>query len=164
MEAIDDPNRWPDGLRKENDVTEKLQLLCAQLRLKLHAIDRMVEQIETKPTALTPAVEESLEARLARVDEVIRRDRASVAEASAKVRAWVDHARDQANAQRDEWRAQRRTHDLNARADDAEVYAFAVLELADAATRECSHAILEALLARSDANQASLAEAGPLPT
>ena len=39
---------------------------------------------------------------------------------------------------------------------DAETYALAVLELAAAAARECAQAVLEAVLARSDADAACL--------
>src|SRR5829696_2908022 len=51
---------------------------------------------------------------------------------------------------------ERRFHQLNSRADDTEAYAIAVFELAAAAADEAAQAALQALLARNDANLASL--------
>ena len=47
-------------------------------------------------------------------------------------------------------------HQLNSRADDTEAFAIAVFELAAAAADEAAQAALQALLARNDADLASL--------
>ncbi len=49
-------------------------------------------------------------------------------------------------------------HQLEARADDAETYAIAVFELAAAAADEATLAVLQALLARNDADIVALRE------
>ena len=54
------------------------------------------------------------------------------------------------------WKKERRFHQLNSRADDTEAFALAVFELAAAAADEAAQAALQALLARNDANLASL--------
>ena len=56
------------------------------------------------------------------------------------------------------WKKERRFHQLNSRADDTEAFAIAVFELA-AAADEAAQAALQALLARNDANLASLSPA-----
>ena len=137
-------------------MNDKLRLLCAELRLQLHAIDRTIEQIQTGPIALSHAAQAKAEARMDQVQHLIRKNRENVAVADAKVRAWVDHERGAANVQRPALPTAGQIQDLNARADDAESFALAVLDLADAAARECAHAILEAVLARSDADNACM--------
>ena len=60
-------------------------------------------------------------------------------------------------ARRQEGRPRRQPRRLGERAaDDTEAYAIAVFELAAAAADEASQAALQALLARNDANLASL--------
>jgi hypothetical protein len=54
------------------------------------------------------------------------------------------------------------SHLLEARADDAEEYALAVFELAAAAADEATLAVLQAILARKDADVAVLCETEPL--
>ena len=58
------------------------------------------------------------------------------------------------------WKKERRFHQLNSRADDTEAFAIAVFELAAAAADEAAQAALQALLARNDANLASLPRLG----
>ena len=56
------------------------------------------------------------------------------------------------------WKERHKTHLLEVRADEAETYAIAVFELAASAADEAALAVLQALLARNDADTASDAE------
>ncbi|MER2606274.1 MAG: hypothetical protein ABTQ29_10610 [Siculibacillus sp.] len=137
-------------------MNQKFRLLCAELRLKLLSIDRVVEQIQTDPVALSTAAQTRAEVRIGGIRDHIAARLDEVTAAEGRVRAWVDHGRESAAAQVAAWKAGGNTHDLNGRADDAETYALAVLDLAAAAARECAQAVLEAVLARSDADAACL--------
>ncbi|MCE1236080.1 MAG: hypothetical protein LWW93_06940 [Hyphomicrobiales bacterium] len=135
---------------------DEFRLRCAEIRLRLHEVDRTIEQIQTGPLDLTDTDRKRAEDGMDRMGDLIAVSLKGVTAARAKVEAWVDHGRPSAEANVSDWKTDERFLDLNARADDVEAYASAVLELAAAAARECAHAVLEAVLARSDANRACL--------
>ena len=142
-------------------MNEKFALRCAEIRLRLHEIDRTIERIQTGPVTLSGGARDRAEDRMGSIGDVIAANLKDVIAAKSRAEAWVDHGRPQASAQIAGWKADGRILDLNEHADDAEAYALAILELAAAAARECAHAILEAVLARSDADAACLPEATP---
>lgn len=135
---------------------DEFRLRCAEIRLRLHEVDRTVEQIQTGPLDMTDTDRKRAEDGMDRMGDLIAVSLKGVTAARAKVEAWVDHGRPSAEANVSDWKTDERFLDLNGRADDVEAYAAAVLELAAAAARECAHAVLEAVLARSDANRACL--------
>lgn len=149
-------------------MNERFTLRCAEIRLRLHEIDRTIERIQTGPITLGDAARDRAEDRMGSIGDLIAANLKDVIAAKSRAEAWVDHGRPQASAQIAGWKADGRILDLNEHADDAEAYALAILELAAAAARECAHAILEAVLARSDADAACLPAAAsstpPIPT
>lgn len=142
-------------------MNDKMRLLCAELRLQLLTIDRTIEQIAASPIGLSSGATDKAEARLGRIDGEISAHGPDVEAAGAAVQAWVAFERDAANLRRLAWQAGDGAHDLNQSADGAETYALAVLDLAKAAARECSQAVLEAVLARSAADKACLFPQSP---
>lgn len=137
-------------------MNERFTLRCAEIRLRLHEIDRTIERIQTGPITLDEAARDRAEDRMGSIGDLIAANLKDVVAAKSRAEAWVDHGRSQASARIAGWKADGRVLDLNEHADDAEAYALAILELAAAAARECAHAILEAVLARSDADAACL--------
>jgi hypothetical protein len=129
---------------------------CGRLRLQLVEIDRTLERLQTKPIAVSTGAQLAAETRLEELASTISARRASVEKANAAARDWVRHRRAAENEQADDWKQGRDFMMLNARADEAEDYATACLELASAAMREAAHAVIVAALARSDADIASL--------
>lgn len=137
-------------------MNDNFRLRCAEIRLRLHEVDRTVEQIQTGPLDMTDTDRKRAEDGMDRMGDLIAVSLKGVTAARAKVEAWVDHGRPSAAAHVSDWKTGVRVLDLNARADDVEAYALAVLELAAAAARECAHAVFEAVLARSDADRVCL--------
>lgn len=137
-------------------MNDEFRLRCAEFRLRLHDVDRTVEQIQTGPLDMTEAARKRAEDGMNRMGDLIAVSLKGVTAARARVEAWIDHGRPSAEANVSNWKTDERVLDLNGRADDVEAYASAVLELAAAAARECAHAVLEAVLARSDADRACL--------
>lgn len=133
-----------------------LRLRCAEIRLRLHEVDRTIEQIQTGPMLMTDGAREQAVDRMGAMGDLIATSLQGVASARARVDAWVDHGRPRSETRIPGWKSDERGLDLNEHADDVEAYASAVLELAAAAARECAHAVLEAVLARSDADRACL--------
>ena len=121
-------------------MTGKLDRVCDQLRIKLHGIDRRLEALKGNAMALSEKSQGLVESQLDRIEQRIYDSRISVDAANTRVKTWEE----------------RRFHQLNSRADDTEAFALAVFELAAAAADEAAQAALQALLARNDANLASL--------
>src|SRR5829696_6150075 len=127
-----------------------------QLRIKLHGIDRRLEALKGNAIALSEKSQGVVESQLDRIEQRIYDSRVSVDAANTRVKTWHDGKKAGFDANREVWKKERRFHQLNSRADDTEAYAIAVFELAAAAADEAAQAALQALLARNDANLASL--------
>ena len=139
-------------------MSEHIDRLCSELRIKLHGIDRRLEALKANGMATSEASQHKVESQLDRVEQRIYDNRIIVEAANARVKAWLDGKKAAFDAKRVAWKANRQVYLLNARADDAEAYAGAVFDLAAAAADEAAQAALEALLARNDANRAALPE------
>ena len=141
-------------------MTCKLDQVCDQLRIKLHGIDRRLEALKGNAMALSEKSQGVVESQLDRIEQRIYDSRVSVDAANTRVKTWHDGKKAGFDANREVWKKERRFHQLNSRADDTEAYAIAVFELAAAAADEAAQAALQALLARNDANLASLPRFG----
>ncbi len=139
-------------------MSEHIDRLCGDLRIKLHGIDRRLEALKGNAMATSEKSQHAVENQLDRVEQRIFDNRNVVEAANARVKAWLDGRKDAFNGNRAGWKQNRQVHLLNGRADDAEAYAVAVFDLAAAAADEAAQAALEALLARNDANVAALPE------
>jgi hypothetical protein len=139
-------------------MSEHIDRLCGDLRIKLHGIDRRLEALKGNAMATSEKSQHAVENQLDRVEQRIFDNRNVVEAANARVKAWLDGRKDGFNGNRASWKQNRQVHLLNSRADDAEAYAVAVFDLAAAAADEAAQAALEALLARNDANVAALPE------
>jgi hypothetical protein len=137
-------------------VSEPIDRLCDQLRIKLHGIDRRLEALKANGSDMSDKSRHQLESQIDSVQQRIFDRRRAVETANARVTAWVERKRPAFDRNVAEWRKQRSFLELNERADDAETYALAAFELAVAAADEAAEAALEALLARSDATGAAL--------
>jgi hypothetical protein len=142
-------------------MTERMSRLCDELRIKLHGIDRRLEALKSNGVATFDRTQDALESQLDRVEQRIYDNRVAVEAANVRVKTWLAEKRFGFDANRAVWKEQHRIHLLESRADDAEAYAVAVFELAAAAADEATLAVLQALLARSDADVAALAEMDP---
>jgi DNA-binding transcriptional MerR regulator len=139
-------------------MSEHIDRLCGDLRIKLHGIDRRLEALKGNAMATSEKAQHAVESQLDRVEQRIYDNRITVEAANARVKAWLDGKKASFDGNRSDWKEHRKVHLLNDRADDAEAYAAAVFELAAAAADEAVQAALEALLARNDANRAALPE------
>jgi hypothetical protein len=139
-------------------MSEKIGRLCDQLRIKLHGIDRRLEALKANGMATFEKSQYAIESHLDRVEQRIYDNRRTVEAANVRVKAWMEGKKAGFDADRGAWIQNRQVHLLDNRADDAEAYAVAAFELAAAAADEAAHAVLEAVLARNDANIAALSE------
>ena len=143
-------------------MSERIGRHCDELRIKLHGMDRRLEVLKSNGTATFDQSQEVLESQLDRVEQRIYDNRVTVEAANVRVKTWLAEKRAGSVAGKDRWTVRHKTHLLEARADDAEEYAIAVFELAASAADEATLAVLQAVLARNDADVAVLSESEPL--
>ncbi|MCB5176917.1 hypothetical protein [Microvirga lenta] len=143
-------------------MSERISRLCDELRIKLHGMDRRLEVLKSNGAATFDQSQEVLESQLDRVEQRIYDNRATVEAANVRVKTWLAEKKIGSVVGKDLWTERHQAHLLEARADDAEEYAVAVFELAAAAADEAVLAVLQAILARKDADVAVLCETEPL--
>jgi hypothetical protein len=131
-------------------VSEQIDRLCDQFRIKLHGIDRRFEALKPNGSSTSEKSRHLAESQMDSVEQRIFDRRDAVEAARARARAWGEGQRG-GLAKVEEWQQNGQRFELDNRADDAEAYAVAAFELAIAAADEAVRASLEALLARSDA-------------
>jgi hypothetical protein len=139
-------------------MSEHIDRLCGELRIKLHGIDRRLEALTGNAMARSETSQHVVESQLDKVEQRIYDNRMTVQAANARVKAWLDGKKASFDGKRAGWKETRQVHLLNSRADDAEAHAGAVFDLAIAAADRATQAALEALLARNDANLAAVQE------
>lgn len=137
-------------------MSERISRLCDELRIKLHGIDRRLEALKSNGSASFDKTQDALESQLDRVEQRIYDNRISVKVANVRVNTWLAHKKDDFQGMRTPANERDRVSLLGAHADDAEVYAIAVFALAAAAADEATRTVLQALLARNDADIAAL--------
>jgi hypothetical protein len=138
-------------------MSERMGRMSDQLRIKLHGIDRRLEALKSNGVAIFDKSQDVLESQLDRVEQRIYDNRVTVEAANVRVKTWLVEKTASFDAGRAFGKERHQIPLLEARADDAEVYAMAVFELA-AAADEAALAALQAILARNDADIAVLAE------
>lgn len=143
-------------------MSERIGRLCDELRIKLHGMDRRLEVLKSNGMATFDQSQDVLESQLDRVEQRIYDNRVTVEAANVRVKTWLTEKRAASVAGEDRRTVRHKTHLLEARADDAEEYAIAVFELAAAAADEAALAVLQAILARNEADVAVLSETDPL--
>jgi hypothetical protein len=137
-------------------MSDRMNRLCDQLRIKLHGIDRQLEALKANGFDIADKSRSRIESQLEFVQRRILDRRKAVEAANSKVDEWIKKKPSAWDSKLAEWKRGRRFLRLNERADEVEDYAFAVFELAIAAADEAAQAALEAVLARGDATNASL--------
>lgn len=135
-------------------MSEKIDRLCDQLRIKLHGIDRRLEALKGNNSATSEKSRHLVESQMDGVQQRIFARRHAVEAANGSVADWIGK-RAVFDDEDPGWRDNADLSRLEARADDVEGYATAVFELAVAAADEAAQAALEALLARNDAERAA---------
>ncbi|MET0527254.1 MAG: hypothetical protein ABW003_02725 [Microvirga sp.] len=142
-------------------MSERMSHLCDELHIKIHGIDRRLEALKSNGVSTFENSQEVLESRLDRVEQCIYDNRVTVEAANVRGTAWLAEKKADSVAGYPLWIERHKAHLMEVHADDAEVYAIAVLELAAAAADEVTLAVLQALLARNDADVAVLCETEP---
>jgi hypothetical protein len=141
---------------------QRIDQFCEDLRLKLTNIDSGLVGLKAKIDGKAQHAEQEVSSHLERVQRRIQQDRAKVSTAHAEVKNWLEDRKNITTDKIAEWKAKRETSKLQNRADQAERYAAAAIDVALATVDEAEQAALEAWLARQDANSAKAKKASDL--
>ncbi len=133
---------------------QHIDQFCEDLRLKLTNIDSGLSGLRSKIDSKAQGAEQDVRSHLDKVQKRIEQGRTKVSASEADVKNWVEDKKTSTQTKIAEWKARRETSKLQSRADKAERYAAAALEVAVAALDDAEEASLEAWLAREDANAA----------
>jgi hypothetical protein len=133
-------------------MSAKVDRFCDTLRDQLNLIEERLESMKLSLEGLPEQAEKAVRAKLehARTNLRTQRERFELTWASLKARAEERFA--ETNEAVSQWKANREMRKLQARADRAEAYAECAIEFALAATKEAEEAILNAVVARMDAD------------
>lgn len=132
----------------------RINELFACLSLKVTNIESGLDRLKSKIDAKAQHAEQEIRNHLGVVRKRIEQDHAKVTAAQADIKTWIEAKKATTGEQIGLWKAKRETAKLADRADKAESYANATIDIVMAALDEAEEAALEAWLARQDANAA----------
>ncbi len=133
---------------------QRIDQFCEDLRLKLTNIESGLGGLKAKIDGKAQNAEQEARSHLEKVQKRIEQNRTKVSAAQTEVKNWVEGRKTATRDTIADWKAKRETGKLQNRADKAERYAAAAIDIALAAADEAEQAALEAWLARQDANSA----------
>jgi predicted nucleic acid-binding Zn-ribbon protein len=130
---------------------QRIDQFCEDLRLKLTNIDSGLHGLKAKIDAKAAQVDQEGQDHLEEVQRRIEQNSAKVTAARAAVRGWAEERKNATDDKITEWKTKREIGKLQHRAEQAEQYAAAAIDIALADVDEAEEAALEAWLARQDA-------------
>ena len=131
---------------------EKFDKSCSDLRTKIDDADKHLKSLQASAKNAGQKARDDAKAHLATLENKAKEQQAKIEESETKVKAWAQQKKAITADKIAEWKAQRQVKKLNDRADDAESYAVATMQVASAAIDEAERAAIEAVVARIDAD------------
>lgn len=135
-------------------MAQRIDQFHHDLQLKLTNIGSGLEGLKTKISGKADRAEQDVRTHLDQVQRRIEQDRAKAVAAQAEMKNWIEQKKAATSEKIAEWKTNHETTKLQNRADMAERYAAAAVDVTLAALDEAEQATLEAWLARADANAA----------
>jgi exopolysaccharide biosynthesis protein len=139
---------------QETVMNEKIENLHKELRAKVDEADKQIKDLQASAKDATDKAKVEVKAQLAALDNRAKGQRAKLDAAEAKAKAWLNQKKLATSEKIAAWKAQREVSKLTAHADGAEQYAVTSMQLAVSAVDEAERAIVEAVVARMDADTA----------
>ena len=133
---------------------QRIDQFCEDLRLKLTSIDKEIDRLKKQVEGRVQSAEQDVRQRLEKVQRQVETDRKKVAAAQADLKQWVEDKKAVSAEKVAEWKTKREITKLQNRAEWAERSAAAAIIVAIAAVDDAEQASLEAWLARHDADSA----------
>src|SRR5258708_38487582 len=115
---------------------EKFDKFCSDLRTKIDDADKHLKGLQASAKNAGQKARDDAKAHLAALENKAKDEQAKIEASKAKVKAWADGKKAITADKIAEWKAQRQGRELNDRADDAESYAGAAVQICAAAVDE----------------------------
>ena len=135
-------------------MSARVDQFCDKLKDRLNSLEDQVLTLKTNVQKLPQQGEQALQKYLTETRSKIEQQKKKVEKARASLKARAEEKIGQVKEAVNEWKAKQEVSNVAARADFAEQYAADAVFIADAAVAEAEEAIIDALLARIDAENA----------
>ncbi len=135
-------------------MSERIDQFCENLRVKLMSIEKHMQTLKEEINSKAQTAEQEVRTRLDAVKKRVDQERPKVAAAQTDIKKWLEERKTTTTQKIAEWKARSEKARLKSWADFAESYAGAAAAVALAAVDEAEQASLEAWLARKDAETA----------
>ncbi len=135
-------------------MSETFDKFCSDVRTKINDADKRLKDLGASAKNAGQKAKDDAKAHLAALENKAKDQQAKIEASKATMKAWADGKKAITAEKITEWKAQRQVQKLSDRADDAESYAVAAMQIAVAALDEAETAAIEAVVARSDADAA----------
>ena len=142
-------------------MSSKIDLFCDRLRDGLDAVETRLHTVQANVLAMPGKAEHVLQDDLNAARRKVEAQVTRAEQAQEGVKAWAVAKVAETREAVGDWKAKRETKKLKARSDRAEKYAVDALFCGAAAMDEAEAAILEAAVARLDADATQPATARP---
>jgi hypothetical protein len=140
------------SMPEEVMMSEMFDKFCSDLRTKINDADKRLKDLKASAKNAGQKAKDNAKAHLAMLESKAKEQQAKIDASEAKVKAWADEKKTITADKIAEWKAERQVRKLNDRADGAESYAVATMQVAAAAVDEAERAAIEAVVARIDAD------------
>ncbi len=154
------------GTVKEAAMSAQVDQFCDKLRDRLNAVEGRLRAFETDMEGLPDQAEKSLRDKLETARARLEGQKDRIEQTRAKFKARIHQMMAESQQAVNEWKAKGEARRLIARADWAEAHAVDAIALALAGIDEAEEAILQAVVARMDADAAQATDgagSGPTP-
>ena len=133
-------------------MSAKVDQFCNNLRDRLNAIEDRVQSVKANLEKLPKQSEQALQKCLAESRAKVDSEKRRLEKAQASLLARAEQKFSEIKAGISQWKANLDVSKLQARADRAEMYAADAIFVADMAVAEAEEAIIDAVIARMDAD------------
>jgi membrane protein involved in colicin uptake len=141
-------------------MSERIDNFCKSLNEKLNNVEGRMNALKTRVNSAPKEAQDALRRHLDAAHQKLEGQKKAIEQARTNAGNWVAQKKSEGAAAIEQWKADREAKKLAHRADEAESYAAAEIEIAAATIDEAEQAVLEAIVARMDADSVAAASAG----
>jgi DNA anti-recombination protein RmuC len=150
------PTAHPEG----GIMSERVDNFIDGLRDRLNTAEDRLESVKARVGSAKAAGKEKIQEGLEEARAKIEAGRQELTEATDKMKALLEEKKAETQATIDDWKARREIEKLEKRAERGEDYAASALAAAVGAIEHADVAVLEAVAARMEAEDAAAGEGG----
>ncbi|MCI0362381.1 MAG: hypothetical protein L0219_00775 [Phycisphaerales bacterium] len=133
-------------------MSERVDQFCSSLQQKLNDVEEHMNSLKANLEAVPQKAAGDLHRLRNRAKQNLESQRQAIDKAKASVRDWATQQKAEAQTTIDEWKTNHQAKKLAHRADRAQEYAAAAVQLAAWDLDEAEQAVFEAIVARMDAD------------